>query len=245
MTVYYVTGSQVPVVDPTPCIGPIETLDAARKVCGKGMLLYRAPDRFAWMSQWVEIPNAASGSEARTDMNRLSWDEYFMEIAYTTAKRATCPKRSVGAVIVQGCRIIATGYNGAPAGTSHCPTSDPEGHPDCIEHGHCVRTIHAEMNAIIACAAAGVSATGGTLYSTAFPCPRCMGALINAGIKHIVYAESYSKMDISAALAAEVGMEIKELCRTPKRAQTSESPSEAKRAKTETTPPDTERATDQ
>ncbi len=144
-------------------------------------------------------------------IDRPNWDEYFMEIAYVTAKRSTCPKRSVGSVIVQDRRIVATGYNGAPAGAPHCPGDGPEGHPSCIEHGHCVRTIHAEMNAIIACAAAGVKATGGTLYATAFPCPRCMGAIINAGIKRVIYAEGYSKMGVSLLIAREVGMEVEKL----------------------------------
>ncbi len=145
---------------------------------------------------------------------RPNWDEYFMEVAYVTAKRSTCPRRSVGAVIVQDRRIIATGYNGAPSGAEHCPTDDPDGYPDCMEHGHCVRTIHGEMNAIIACAAAGVSATGGTLYCTAFPCPQCMGAIINAGIARVVYAEGYSQMGVSGLLAKQVGMEVQELART-------------------------------
>ncbi len=122
---------------------------------------------------------------------RPGWDEYFAGFAFVAATRSTCPRRAVGAVIVQDFRIIATGYNGAPARLEHCPSNSPEGHASCMENGHCVRTIHAEMNAIIACAAAGVSTTEATLYATTCPCPRCMGAIVNAGIRQVKFVEPY------------------------------------------------------
>lgn len=124
--------------------------------------------------------------------DRPDWDVYYMQLAFSAATRASCPRRSTGAVIVQRGRVIATGYNGAPSGADHCPTDDKAGHPDCMENGHCVRAVHAETNAILACASGGASTEGATLYCTTFPCTACMGTVINAGIVEIVYAQAYS-----------------------------------------------------
>lgn len=146
--------------------------------------------------------------ETNLDAKRPGWDEYFMKVAYATAERSTCPRRAVGAVIVQEGRIIATGYNGAPAGAPHCPTVDSEGHPSCMKHGHCVRTVHAEMNAIISCASAGVRASGAVLYTTAYPCPACMASIINAGLSEVCFHGDYSRMSESAKLAAQVGLNV-------------------------------------
>lgn len=126
-----------------------------------------------------------------SESNRPTWDAYYMSMAFVASARATCPRRATGAVLVSGGRIIATGYNGAPRGLPHCPGNDKAGHPDCMDHGHCVRTVHAEVNAIVACAQGGSSTEEATLYCTTFPCPRCIGPVINAGIKRIVYHEDY------------------------------------------------------
>jgi dCMP deaminase len=149
-------------------------------------------------------------------MNRPSWDIYYMQLAFSAATRATCPRRSTGAVLVQVGRVIATGYNGAPRGLPHCPTTDKAGHPDCMEHGHCERAVHAEMNAIFACAAGGASTQGATLYCTTFPCHRCIGAIINAGIRTIVFADEYADPShaknyhaISYAKAVAAGLEVR------------------------------------
>lgn len=123
---------------------------------------------------------------------RPSWDDYYLAIAEAAATRSTCPRRSTGAALVQAERVIATGYNGAPRGLPHCPADHPEGHPDCMEHGHCVRAVHAEINAIIACAKGGASTQGATLYCTTFPCHRCIGPIINAGVTRIVYRDGYT-----------------------------------------------------
>lgn len=114
---------------------------------------------------------------------RPNWDEYFLDIAHAVAMRSTCPRASVGAVIVRDHRIISTGYNGAAAGKPHC---DDEG---CImENGHCQRAIHAETNAIAAAAKFGLSVDGATLYfwdslsRKADSCVKCYQVMKAAGI---------------------------------------------------------------
>ncbi len=92
-------------------------------------------------------------------MSRPSWDEYFMQVAFVVATRATCPRRSVGAVIVLDKRILATGYNGAPRGLAHCTEVGCH-----LVAGHCIRALHAEQNAILQAAMNGVSTRGATVY---------------------------------------------------------------------------------
>ena len=119
---------------------------------------------------------------------RPSKDEYFMRIAQVVATRATCDRKHVGAVIVDGSgRIVATGYNGSPAGTPHC---DDEGHvlKEIDGRMSCIRTLHAESNAIDY---AGRESRGCTLYTTAIPCYECAKRIINAGIVRVVYGEFY------------------------------------------------------
>lgn len=117
---------------------------------------------------------------------RPSWDEYFMTIAFAVAGRSTCDRAHVGAVLVRDRRILTTGYNGAPAGLPHC---DDVGH--LMVDGHCVRTLHAEQNAIIQGALHGVSIQGATAYVTHQPCLTCAKMLINSGVTRIVYAGNY------------------------------------------------------
>ena len=117
---------------------------------------------------------------------RPTWDEYFMEIARQVAQRSTCPRASVGAVIVRERRILTTGYNGAPEGLLHCLEAG------CIiEDDHCQRSLHAEQNAIIQAAMHGVSIQGGQLYCTTQPCVLCAKMIINAGIERVVFAGDY------------------------------------------------------
>lgn len=123
---------------------------------------------------------------ATIGQDRPSWDEYFMNIAFTVAERSTCDRAHVGAVIVRDRRILTTGYNGAPAGMPHC---DEVGH--LMVDGHCVRTLHAEQNAIIQGALHGVNIAGSTIYVTHQPCLNCAKMIINAGIIHVVYAGNY------------------------------------------------------
>ena len=113
-------------------------------------------------------------------------DDYFFDIAKIVAERSTCDRRHVGAVIVRDKVILSTGYNGAPRGLEHC---DDVGHE--IVDGHCVRTIHAETNAIVQAARNGVAVMGGTIYLTNSPCYDCFKMIVNAGIKEVYYDEFY------------------------------------------------------
>lgn len=117
---------------------------------------------------------------------RPTWDDYFINIAKAVAERSTCDRAHVGAVLVREKRILTTGFNGSPAGLDHC---DQIGH--LLVEGHCVRTIHAETNAIIQAALHGVSTNGSTCYVTHFPCINCTKSLINAGVDHVVYLNNY------------------------------------------------------
>ena len=126
---------------------------------------------------------------------RIDWDQYFMVQAALLASRSTCKRLSVGAVLVRDKRIIAGGYNGAVSGDDHCID---EG---CyLRDGHCVRTIHAEMNAILQCARFGMSTDGASLYVTDFPCLQCTKSLLQAGIKEINYIRNYHNDDYAMKL---------------------------------------------
>jgi dCMP deaminase len=118
--------------------------------------------------------------------SRASWDEYFMAIGREVATRSTCDRKHVGAVIVRERMILATGYNGSIRGLSHC---DDDGH--MMEDGHCVRTVHAEANAIVQAARNGMRVDGGDIYVTASPCFGCFKLIANAGLKRIVFGEFY------------------------------------------------------
>ena len=133
---------------------------------------------------------------------RASWDEYFMNIAGQVATRATCDRKHVGAVIVRDKNILATGYNGSIHGLGHC---DEEGH--MLGDGHCVRTIHAEANAVIQAAKHGARIDGGTIYVTASPCWGCFKMIANAGLVKIVYGEFYRDQRIFD-FAQRLGIEL-------------------------------------
>lgn len=119
-------------------------------------------------------------------MSRRDWDEYFMLMASTVRERATCPRRQVGCVIVQNKRVKATGYNGAPST-----------HPHCIDvgchmvAGSCVRTTHAEDNALRSVRHRDRS--GSTLFTTDFPCPNCADRIAHSGVVEVVYMIPYWK----------------------------------------------------
>ena len=145
-------------------------------------------------------------------MNRRpSWDEYFMDMAVLTAKRSTCLRRQVGAVIVKDKHIIATGYNGAPRGVPHC---DEKGGclrqqlnvPSGERHELCC-ALHAEQNAIIQAATLGQSIEGGTIYVTNQPCVICAKMIINAGISRIVVKEGYPD-ELAVEILREAGLSI-------------------------------------
>jgi dCMP deaminase len=132
------------------------------------------------------VSNAASALEA-SPHDRPSWDAYFSAITRAVATRATCSRKAVGAVLVKNKLILATGYNGAPAGLRHCDHREGKD----LLGGHCARSTHAEQNAIVQAARNGISIDGATLYCTNNPCLGCTKLLINAGIKRIVYQEPY------------------------------------------------------
>ncbi|HEY4116930.1 MAG TPA: dCMP deaminase family protein [Byssovorax sp.] len=133
---------------------------------------------------------------------RASWDEYFMRIARDVATRSTCDRKHVGAVLVRDKCILATGYNGSIRGLPHC---DEEGH--MMEDGHCVRTIHAEANAIVQAAKNGVRIEGAAVYVTASPCWGCFKLIANAGCSRIVFGEFYRDPRIFQ-FAKELGIEL-------------------------------------
>jgi dCMP deaminase len=128
-------------------------------------------------------------------MSRPSWKEYFMEIALLVARRSTCRRRRVGAIVVRDKRVLATGYNGAPAGLPHCLDTgclrEEMGVPSGERHELC-RGLHAEQNVIIQAAYHGVSIKDGTLYCTNLPCSICAKMLINSGVQEIIYHEGYA-----------------------------------------------------
>jgi dCMP deaminase len=117
---------------------------------------------------------------------RPSWDEYFMELAQVVSKRSTCNRRSVGAVLARDKRILTTGYNGSPPGQPHCIDVG------CLMvDGHCVRSVHAEQNAIIQGALHGIDLRGSIGYVTTAPCVHCAKMLVSTGVKRVVFADSY------------------------------------------------------
>jgi dCMP deaminase len=117
---------------------------------------------------------------------RPPWDEYFLKLAMLASERATCPRMHCGCVIVRDRYVLATGYNGSLPGQPHC---DEVG---ClIVEGHCVRTNHAEMNALCQASRHGVSLVGATTYVTNMPCTNCAKALIAAGIKQVIIFSDY------------------------------------------------------
>jgi dCMP deaminase len=138
--------------------------------------------------------------------NRIDWDQYFMTQATLLSLRSTCTRLSVGAIIVRDRRVIAGGYNGAVSGDVHCID---EG---CyLVDGHCVRTIHAEMNAVLQCAKLGVVTDGAEVYVTDFPCLQCTKMLLQAGIVKINYLRNYHNDQYAVELLKRKNVEIKQI----------------------------------
>ena len=144
------------------------------------------------------------------ESGRPSWETYFMDITFLVAKRTTCLRRAVGAVIVKDKRVLATGYNGAPTGIEHCSevgclreqlnVASGKNHELC-------RGIHAEQNAIIQAAFHGVSIKGATLFCTNLPCSICAKMIINAGISKICYRSGYADT-MSGEMLEAAGIEV-------------------------------------
>lgn len=154
-------------------------------------------------------------SEENVPYQRPHWDDYFMEICDTVAKRATCGRGRSGCVIAKDNRILVTGYVGSPAGLPHC---DEVGHQfkkmiheDGSVTQHCVRTVHAEQNAICQAAKNGISIEGATLYCRMTPCRTCAMLIINCGIKRVVCQRKYHDSSDSLSMFAQAGVEITHL----------------------------------
>ena len=165
-------------------------------------------DRHDHLSE-THLPAVGRGLVGRLH-SRPSWEEYFMDITQLVAKRSTCLRRQVGALLVKDKKILATGYNGAPARLEHCLEigclREQQSVPSGERHELC-RGLHGEQNAIIQAAYHGVAIRGATLYCTNHPCVICSKMLINAGIERIVYEEGYAD-DLAGQMLKESGIKV-------------------------------------
>jgi dCMP deaminase len=143
---------------------------------------------------------------------RPSWDEYFMNVAELIGSRATCARGRSGCVIVRDRQILVTGYVGSPVGMPHCDEVGHEMHKvindDGTESEHCIRTVHAEQNAIAQAAKLGISVNGATIYSHMVVCYVCAKILINAGIKKFVANKDYHASMKTKKLFTEAGVDL-------------------------------------
>ncbi len=144
--------------------------------------------------------------------NRPSWDEYFMEVANSISKRATCDRGRSGCVIAKDRQILVTGYVGSPRGLPHCDDVGHQMKKMLHEDGsitqHCVRTVHAEQNAICQAARRGISIDGATLYCRMTPCRTCAMLIINCGITRVVCEKKYHAGEESERMFAQVGITL-------------------------------------
>ena len=144
---------------------------------------------------------------------RPDWDEYFLEMVDFVGRRGTCDRGQAGAIIVKDKRILATGYVGSPVGLPHCDEVGHEMHTVVQEDGsqsrHCIRTAHAELNAIANAARFGVAIDGAVLYCKMFPCYVCAKTIINSGIKRVVCIKDYHTSRRSKEIFKEAGVEFK------------------------------------
>ena len=152
-------------------------------------------------------------SEERDD--RPTWDEYFMEVCRAIAKRETCDRGRSGCVIARDNQLLVTGYVGAPRGLPHC---DDVGHQfKKVQHvdgsisQHCVRTVHAEQNAICQAAKRGISIDGATLYCKMTPCRTCAMLIINCGIKRVIAEKRYHDSADSIEMFKQAGVILEHL----------------------------------
>ena len=143
---------------------------------------------------------------------RPDWDEYFMKITETVSERATCDRGKAGCIIVRNKRILCTGYVGSPQGLPHC---DDVGHlfktvknEDGSQSKHCVRTVHAEQNAICQAARRGIALEGGTIYVRMTPCRTCAMLIINCGIERVVCEKKYHAGAESEEMFKAAGIEL-------------------------------------
>ena len=145
-------------------------------------------------------------------MGRPAWDEYFIQLSESVASRSTCDRGKNGCIIVKGRRILCTGYAGSPPGLPHC---DDVGHlfkkiihENGKESNHCMRTIHAEQNALIQAAKFGISVEESTLYCKMVPCRNCAMSIIGAGITRVVCGKRYHADTESLEMFKQSGIEL-------------------------------------
>ena len=142
---------------------------------------------------------------------RIPWNQYFMLQAVLLSLRSTCERLSVGAILVRDKRVIAGGYNGAVSGDDHCINVG------CyVVDGHCLRTIHAEMNAVLQCSKFGIPTDGAEIYVTDFPCLQCTKSLLQAGIKKIYYMRNYHNDDYEIRLLKRKKVAVEQVKVEPK-----------------------------
>ncbi|MFT8424027.1 MAG: ComE operon protein 2 [Liquorilactobacillus sp.] len=137
---------------------------------------------------------------------RIPWNQYFMMQAVLLSLRSTCERLSVGAILVRDKRVIAGGYNGSVSGDEHCID-----HGCYLVDGHCVRTIHAEMNAVLQCAKFGVATEGAEVYVTDFPCLQCTKMLLQSGIKKICFLRNYHNDEYALKLMKLKNVEVEQV----------------------------------
>jgi len=141
---------------------------------------------------------------------RPSWDEYFVRICEEVARRSTCLRRQVGAVLVREKRLLCTGYNGAPSGLRHCAETGCLRQQKGVASGtgwELCRGLHAEMNALLQAATYGIMVRGATIYTTSFPCSLCAKMLINAGVERIVAVGDYPD-PLAKEMLSEAGVVV-------------------------------------
>ena len=153
--------------------------------------------------------------DGKTDYKRPTWDEYFMAMMEAISLRSTCDRGRSGCVIVRDKQAVATGYVGSAVGDDHC---DDVGHlfqkrynPDGTSSNHCIRTVHAEQNAICQAARKGSSVDGGTLYCRMTPCPVCAKMIINCGIKRVVAQRRYHDAKESERVFQKAGVALEHI----------------------------------
>jgi len=143
---------------------------------------------------------------------RPTWDEYFMEVCKAVAKRATCDRGRSGCVIAKDKQILVTGYVGSPKGLPHCDDIGHQmktmTHEDGHQTQHCVRTAHAEQNAIVQAAKTGIAIDGATLYCKMTPCAVCAKMIINSGVKKVICEKRYHAGSESEEMFRQVGIEL-------------------------------------
>lgn len=153
--------------------------------------------------------------ESKMKYTRPTWDEYFMEVCHAIAKRATCDRGRSGCVIARDNQILVTGYVGAPRGLPHCDEVGHQfkkvQHEDGTVTQHCMRTVHAEQNAICQAASRGIAIDGATLYCKMTPCRTCAMLIINCGIVRVVAEYKYHDAADTISLFAQAGVKLEHI----------------------------------